>query len=126
MVSNIYTLPEIDFVGGSTTELIFNVYWGRENPKPFGMVGAIANFAIIDYVNKTGTPIISKAMDVRLNADDTFYNVLYVELKPNETLDLFGKFIYQITIKDVDGTADIPQQGIMYIHNNINKPFLRS
>lgn len=126
MVNNIYTLPQIDFVGGSTADLIFNVYWGAENPKPFGMVGCVANFAVIDYVNKTGTPIISKTMEVRLNADDTYYNVLYVELKPSDTLDLFGKYIYQITIKDVDNSADIPQQGILYIHNNINKQYLRA
>lgn len=126
MVNNIYTLPQIDFVGGSTADLIFNVYWGTENPRPFGMVGCVANFAVIDYVNKTGTPIISKTMEVRLNADDTFYNVLYVELKPSDTLDLFGKYIYQITIKDVDNSVDIPQQGILYIHNNINKQYLRA
>ena len=61
-----------------------------------------------------------------MNGDNTAYNVLYVELKPSDTLDLFGKYIYQITIKDADNNADIPQQGIIYIHNNINKSFLRA
>ena len=121
-----YTLPTIDFVGGSTTELIFNVYWGTKNPRPFGMVGCTANFAVTSYTNKTGAPVISKTMEVRLNADDTFYNVLHVELKPSDTIDLFGKYIYQITIKDVDNSADIPHQGILYIHNNINKQYLRA
>lgn len=126
MISNVYSLPEIDFVGGSTADLIFNVYGKREDPQPYGLTGCVANFSVINYVNKTGEPIISKQMGVRMNGDNTAYNVLYVELKPSDTLDLFGKYIYQITIKDADNNADIPQQGIIYIHNNINKSFLRA
>lgn len=120
-----YTLPTIDFVGGSSTELIFNVCWGKTNQRPFDMSGCVANFSVVNYMNKTGLPIISKQMDIRQNADATHYSVLHVELTPNETLDLFGKYIYQVIIKDSDGSVDVPQQGIMYIHNNINKSFLR-
>lgn len=126
MISNVYSLPEIDFVGGSSADLIFNVYGKQDNPQPFGLTGCVANFAVIDYVNKTGEPVISKQMGTRMNGDNTAYNVLFVELKPKDTLELFGKYIYQITIKDSNSDVDIPQQGILYIHNNINKSFLRA
>lgn len=126
MVSNVYSLPQIDFVGGSTEELVFHVFGRKENPQPFGLAGCVANFSVIDYVNKTGAPVISKGMGTRINDDGTHYNVLFVELKSADTLDLFGKYIYQITLRDIDNNADIPLQGIMYIHNNINKAFLRT
>ena len=57
--------------------------------------------------------------------DVLFYNILFVSLPPDDTVDLFGKFVYQITIKDIDNNVDIPQQGVIYIHNNINKEFVR-
>lgn len=126
MVSNVYSLPEIDFVGGSSQDLVFHVYCDRKNPKPFGLTGCTANFAIVNFVNKNSVPLVSKTMTVRMNEAETDYNILFVELEPRDTLDLFGKFIYQVTIKDVDNNADIPQQGIIYIHNNINKGFLRA
>lgn len=126
MISNVYSLPQIDFVGGSSEGLIFHVYSSKENPKPFGLTGCTANFAIVNYINKNGVPVVSKPMTVRMNEAETDYNILFVDLLPSDTLDLCGKFIYQITIKDIDNNADIPQQGIIYIHNNINKDFLRA
>lgn len=45
-------------------------------------------------------------------------------LEPSDTYELYGKFIYQISIRDVDGNVEIPQQGLMYVTNNINKSFI--
>lgn len=69
--------------------------------------------------------VVSKTMTVRMDESETFYNILFVSLQPDDTVDLFGKFVYQITIKDIDNNVDIPQQGVIYIHNNINKEFVR-
>lgn len=125
MICDTYTLPKIDFVGGSTKKFLFRVYYSRENPEPFGLVGCEANFALIDYVNKNGEPIISKSMSVEMDAQNEFYNILSVQLTSADTVDLCGKFVYQITIKDIDNMADVPQQGVLYIHNNINKNYLK-
>lgn len=125
MINNVYSLPELDFVGGSSEDLAFHVYCDKTNPKPFGLTGCTANFSIINFINKNGTPIISKTMTVTMDELKNFYNVLSVSLKPDDTVDLFGKFVYQITIKDIDNNVDIPQQGVIYIHNNINKDFAR-
>ena len=71
--------------------------------------------------------LISKMMEIRNSEDDgkTVANVLCVVLQPEDTVDLVGKFIYQISIKDSSGEIEIPDQGIIRISNNINKNFSR-
>lgn len=120
-----YTLPTIDFVGGETQDLLFHAYF-YQNKKPFGLMGSTSNFSIVDFMNKKGTTILSKPMDVLENADGSSFNILYVKLEPLETYELSGKYIYQITIKDVNGNVEIPKQGLMYITNNINKGFIQN
>lgn len=119
-----YTLPTIDFVGGETQDLLFNVYFYKNN-QPFSLSGCTSNFSVVSFTNKTGVPILSKQMTSIFNDAGTSDNVLTVTLQPNETVDLCGKYIYQIIIKDINGDAEIPKQGILYITNNINKSFIR-
>lgn len=119
-----YILPTIDFVGGETQDLAFNVYFYKEK-KPFNLTGCDCNFSIVSFTNKMGTPILSKPMTAIYNDEGSANNVLTVTLKPSETVDLCGKYIYQIIIRDINGDAEIPKQGILYITNNINKSFFR-
>ena len=120
-----YSLPTIDFVGGSTQEFEFNVYFCHEK-KPFSMSGCECIFSIVSFTNKTGSAIISKKMEIGYNSQTETDNVLTVTLDSSDSVDLFGKYIYQITIRDVDGVVEIPKQGILYITNNIDKQFLKS
>lgn len=121
---NPYSLPAVDFVGGSTQELVFHTFFGQSK-RPFDLSSCSASFAVINFVNKSGAPLISKAMEIDKSedGDGTVTNILRVVLLPEETVDLVGKFIYQITIQDVSGEIEIPNQGIMLITNNINKGF---
>lgn len=119
-----YSLPTIDFVGGETQDLAFNVYFYK-NKQPFSLTGCTCNFSIVSFRNKKGAPILSKQMTSIFNDAGTSDNVLTVTLQPDETVDLDGKYIYQIIIKDINGDAEIPKQGILYITNNINKAFIR-
>lgn len=80
---------------------------------------------IVSFTNKTGVPILTKPMESHFNDDVTAENVLAVTLDPLDTVDLCGKYIYQITIKDINGNIEIPKQGILFITNNINKSFIR-
>ena len=121
---NPYTLPTIDFVGGETQDLAFNVYFYKDK-KPFSLTGCECNFSIVSFTNKLGTPILTKQMESIFNNEGTYDNVLTVTLSPIETVDLSGKYIYQIIIRDIDGDVEIPKQGILYITNNINKNFIR-
>ena len=121
---NPYPLPAIDFVGGETQDLMFNVYFYKSH-RPFSLTGCVANFAIVSFTNKTGAPILTKPMDAIFNNEGTINNVLTVTLEPKETVGLHGKYIYQIQIKDIGGDVEIPKQGILYITNNINKGFIQ-
>ena len=119
-----YTLPTIDFVAGETQDFAFYTYFYKRH-QPFALSGCTANFSIVSITNKTGGPILTKPMDSHLNDDVTAENVLAVTLDPLDTVDLCGKYIYQITIKDINGNIEIPKQGILFITNNINKSFIR-
>lgn len=126
MLNKMYSLPEIEFVGGTSEELQFKMYRSDDNSLPFDLFGGEANFAIIHFTNKNGTPLLSRTMTVCADSDTLCYHILKVSLEPADTVDMFGKFVYQITVRDIDGNIDIPHQGIMNIHNNIDKPFLKS
>lgn len=120
-----YVLPTIEFVGGETQDLSFNVYF-YQNRKPYSLTSCTCEFSIVHFRNKTGEPVLTKMMDVAYSATTETYNVLTVTLNPMDTVDLAGKYIYQISIRDVDGDVEIPKQGILYITNNIDKDFIRS
>lgn len=125
-IPNPYTLPAIDFVGGSTQDLVFHCYFYL-NKQPFDLSSCAANFSLINFVNKNGEPLVSKQMTIRAESDDegSIQNILTVTLTPSDTVKLAGKYVYQITIKDVSGEVDIPNQGTIHIVNNINKSFVR-
>ena len=117
-----YTLPKIDFVGGETEKLVFRVFF-KNLEQAFSLANCTASFALVEFGNKHGDPIFAKDMSIAVS-NSGVDNILYVTLTPNDTVNLYGKFIYQITVKDVDGTVEIPKQGIFYITNNIDKGFV--
>lgn len=125
-LSNPYTLPTIEFVGGATQDFVFRCYFDQ-NKKPFDLSTCTANFALIDYVNKTGEPLLSKSMTIGAETDDegAVQNILSVTLDATDTVEMAGKYIYQITVKDVTGEVDIPNQGIIHIIRNINKAYAK-
>ncbi len=125
-IPNPYTLPTIDFVGGSTQDLIFHSFF-YSNKRPFDLSDCAANFSIINFVNKNGLPILSKPMQIAsgdLDSGRVVPNLLKVTLLPRETYGLYGKYIYQISVRESATQVYIPNQGIIYITNNINKNYI--
>lgn len=118
-----YTLPAIDFVAGETQDFAFHVYF-HDDDKPFSLSGCDANFSVVSFTNRVGKPILSKEMGVTAPSEGSVDNVLTVTLLPKETVNLSGKYIYQISIRDEDGEVEIPKQGVLYITNNINKAYI--
>lgn len=116
---DIYALPTIEFVGGSTQEFALHAYFHKGRRK-MNMDGCSATFSLLGYTNKGGEPIVSKSMEVAEDDDGT-KNILRVALTSEETAELHGKYIYQVTITDSEGDTDIPKQGILRIINNIDK-----
>ena len=121
-----YTLPSVSFVGGSTQDFMFHAYFHSLNA-PIDLSSCTADFSIINASNKNGI-CLSKPMTIT-EGDKTesgvVSNYLYVRLEPADTVDLYGKYIYQITVRSVTGVVEIPDQGILYISNNINKALVR-
>jgi hypothetical protein len=117
----LYTLPEIQFVGGSSQTYYFNL--ATSSGVPYDALGCTVDFSIVHYSNKSSIPVLSKEATIMTDLED-ISSIVSIELNPSDTSDLCGKYIYQITIKDIDGNADIPNQGIMYITRNINTGFL--
>lgn len=122
--NDIYALPTVEFVGGSTQEFAFHALFHRDG-KPLSLETCTAKFSVLDHMNKGGQPILSKSMTIGLSADGSVKNTLSVTLEPLETVGLCGKYIYQITITDIDGSTDIPKQGILRIADNIDKNIIR-
>lgn len=124
MRHDIYSLPEVVFVSGQSNTLRWRLFTVKN--VPFNADGCTGNFSVVDYSDKTGDPLISKPLKFVVGDDDTgIKNVAVVDLVPSDTLGLAGKYIYQITIKDIDGEAEIPNQGFLLISHNINESFLK-
>lgn len=122
MQEKVYKLPEISFVGGETRKLLFRLL--TEGGYIFEASGSSATFSVVGSTNRTGAPLISKAMDIRAD-ENGIESVLTVTLLPAETVNLFGKYIYQISIMDKSGEIEIPSQGVLCITNNIDKNFIQ-
>ena len=114
---------DIKLVGGESQDYEFHMY-DAVTKLPFDLTGATCNFAVMNYTSRTSTPTISKAMTLDYGEDPTVLNVAKAHLDPEDTLELKGKFIYQVTIEDAGGAIEIPGQGWMYIADNINKGFI--
>ena len=124
MRHDICTLPEVVFVSGQSLTLRWRL-WTVKNV-PFNADGCTGNFSVVDYSDKTGDPLITKPLQFFIGDDETgAKNIASVDLIPDDTLGLYGKYIYQITIKDIDGEAEIPNQGFLLISHNINESFLK-
>lgn len=121
---NSFELPTISFVGGETQDFIFHIYHTNSN-RPHSLGGCSCNFAIVNHVNRHGAPLLSEPMSISYDEELATDNILSITLNSLDTVDLEGKYIYQITIKDSDGRAEIPKQGYLYITNNINKEFTK-
>lgn len=121
MIEKIYNLPEISFVGGETHDFKFSLF--TDTGKVFNASGLKATFSVINSINRNGQPVLSKDMTVIAN-DKGMDSIIVVTLKPNETINLYGKYIYQITLQDISGDIEIPSQGILCIINNIDKTLL--
>lgn len=118
MQSILYELPEIQFIGGETHDLRFRLF--TQTGKLFNASGCSATFSVVQSTNRTGTPVISKSMDV-IADDDGVECIVAVTLLPEETKNLRGKHIYQITIRDMFDEVEIPSQGILGIVLNIDR-----
>lgn len=121
MQTKIYTLPELTFVGGQTQEMQFNLK--KTDGSFYNARHCTTNFSVCNYSNKTGTPLFSLQPTLIMDGNQDPHT-LRIIIPANKTVGLYGKYIYQLTIRDTTGKVEIPNQGIMYITKNINQGFI--
>ena len=121
MKTQIYTLPDWDFVGGETQKRSLTLQ--QQSGVPYDLPGSSAHIAIVEFVNPHSAAVLTKDLAV---TDDMDGNTCIVKLtlSPAETVKLAGKYIYQVTVKDANGNTSIPQKGIMHIERNIDRSWI--
>ena len=122
MYTNFYTLPEVSFVGGATQVLKFDLV--EDTGDAFDTDNCAVNFSIIDYSARNP----NNAISIISLTPDISGSMVTVTIPAETTKNLVGKYIYQMTVHDSgDGSGDeyqIPNQGIMYIAQNINPAYI--
>lgn len=116
--SNYYELPEKTMIGGDYKEL----YWKLRDMERGGYLDChnlSMRFALIEYSNRSENPRVLKEGLVVDNDDgSTEFKVI---LETHDTEELFGKYIYQITIEASEEKQQ-SFQGIFNILKNNIKP----
>jgi len=116
MYTNFYTLPEISFVGGATQILKFNLK--DDTGEAFDLSNCTVDFSISDYSIRNSTAIVTLT-------PTKSSSMITVTIPATDTVGLSGKYIYQISIYDADGSEfQIPNQGLMHIAGNVNPAFI--
>lgn len=121
MINKIYNLPEIYFIGGETQTLLFNLCTVGGND--FDASNCKVEFALIHYANKNGIPLLVKSAEI-LEGKNGIMNVASIDMTPDDTLELSGRYVYQLSICDAYNNAEIPGQGIIQITRNIHPEFI--
>ena len=120
MILKTDVLPDWEFIGGVTQEYDFTLR--AENGYFYDIPGATASLAVAPFVNPKDT-ILTKTGSIRTNSAGA-HCVVHFLLDKKDTVNLHGKFIYQISVKNTDGTMAPPMRGRMYITENIDKSFV--
>lgn len=111
-------LPTICIYAGAEKKIYFPVR--NKSGDAVNAAGCTGKFSAVNCANRSGNLAIEKTATVVAGIGDT----LMVSLSPNDTINLEGKFIYQIWIRGADGVYEEPQQGDLYIIRNIDKTFI--
>lgn len=106
-----YVLPAIEMVAGATKELRFNTFQ-KDTGIPFDVAAFTASFSMVNFVNKDSAPVVTKSATTNGTA-------VIVTLLPNDTVNLCGKYVYQVTISG-GATEKEVCQGVLLIHKNID------
>lgn len=116
------TLPEQHMTAGDSKNIEIQIY--NRKGKPVDATGMKARISISDYVNLNMSPFVTKNCSVIPRTGEQMA-VLFVSLAPADTLNLCGKYVYQITGKDADSDFGV-MNGILVIHPNRDKSAITS
>ena len=113
------TCNTYEMIGGVRTKLSFEIARG-ETGKPLNLRSYKGWFSMVPAHNRTMSPVVSKEMKVEIDDEGNALSTMSVILTSKDTYTLSGKYIYQITIFNQTGQADVPEQGEILIYHNID------
>ena len=111
--NDINNLEELSLIAGTKYDLTFSIY---QNGELISLIGATVNWILSHYGSTE--EVLTKAGTILLTTMSPFgTSSLGVEiiLEPEDTINLRGKFIQQLSITDFDGSTFIPVQGVVTI-----------
>ena len=112
--NNIFSLEELHIVGGDYKEFPIHIY-DNDRAQMMDVSDLELNFSMLHYSNRYGKPLITK--DLTVSTDDSTAFLLI--LMPEDTRDLAGQYIYQISVKAPNDKQE-SFQGILLIEKNLN------
>ena len=112
--TNTFSLEDIHIVGGDYKEFPIHV---RDNDRGglMDVANLQMNFSLVLYQARYGSPIIAKNLAVSTDDPTAFLLVLY----PEETKDLSGQYMYQLSVKAPNDKQE-SFQGFLYVGKNLN------
>lgn len=111
------SLPEYHMTAGESKNITIPIY--NTAKKQIDATGMTARFSISDFVNIASEPLVTKSCSVIVQ-DGELMAVLFVVLEPEDTVNIYGKYIYQITAKDSQGSLGV-LRGVLHIAPNNDK-----
>ena len=108
------SLDDIHIVGGDYKEFPIHI---QDNDRGglMDVANLQMNFSLVLYNARYGTPIIAKNLAVSTDDPTAFLLVLY----PEETKDLSGQYIYQLSVKTPNDKQE-SFQGFLRVEKNLN------
>ena len=117
LMEPIYNLPRMQFVGGETQDICFNLK--TTSGANYATEGYDVVFSVREWGDREEDPILIKETNIKLNDTGTA-SVIEVRFEPEDTVYLDGQYIYQIMIFGDGNLCEIPGQGILNVIKNIH------
>ena len=98
MKNPMYQLPTIEFIGGESISLVWNLWAVSPTAtinqgSPFDANGCTVTFSLVNFTDKSDIPLISKACTISEGESGTM-SVATVFLSSSDTVNMEGKYIY--------------------------------
>jgi len=105
-LNTINNIPDTQWIAGSDKVYQFTVY--DENQSLKTITGATVTFNMSQYAQP-------KTIEFTKTGTVTGTSVCAVTLVPSDTIDMGGKYIFQVVLELITGITYIPAQGIITI-----------
>lgn len=114
-----YKLPPLTLIGGTTHN--FDISLFQDTGEKFFVSGIKSELSILNYGELEDKPLVKIPGTIIGHGKEAY---IYFHIKTKHTLDLYGQYHYQISLKDVLKNVEV-YQGDLTVLQNVSKDFLR-